>query len=458
MTLQRELRLNTFQMAAPSHNWAGLWRHPRDDQSSYNRLRYWTDLAQTAERGFLDGIFIADVFGIYDVYGGSPEAALRAGAQAPSADPVLAVSAMAHVTRHVGFGITANLTYEHPFQFARRFSTLDHLTQGRVGWNIVTGYLDSGARGMGLATSRAHDERYEAAEDFMAAVYKLWEGSWEDGAVVRDREAGIFSHPDRVHRIRHEGPYYTVDGRHLAEPSPQRTPVLYQAGTSSRGSSFAGRHAECVFLNGPNKAAAAKAVRGVREAAGAAGRDPHDILTFLGATLIVAPTAAEARDLRDEYRSYLDPAGQLALVSGWTGIDLAALDLDDPLPFVKTNAIQSTVKHLAGDAARPTRVRDLLDFTPAGARAPVIVGSPVEVVDELLAWVAETDVDGFNLVRTVMPESLDAIVDLVVPELQNRGAFKTAYGEGTLREKLFPGRSPRLGPTHEGARYRVGVP
>ncbi|MEE7493408.1 hypothetical protein MOTC310_24320 [Methylobacterium oryzae] len=205
------------------------------------------------------------------------------------------------------------------------------------------------------------------------------------------------------------------------------------------------------------KAAAAKAVRGIREAAQAAGRDPHDIQTFLGATLIVAPTGAEARDLRDEYRGYLDAAGQLALVSGWTGIDLAALGLDDPLPFVKTNAIQSTVKHLAGDAAQPTRVRDLLDFTPAGARAPVIVGSPVEVVDELLAWVAETDVDGFNLVRTVMPESLDAIVDLVVPELQNRGAFKTAYGEGTLREKLFPGRSSRLSRTHTGAGYRAGA-
>ncbi|MGC4244372.1 MAG: LLM class flavin-dependent oxidoreductase, partial [Herbaspirillum sp.] len=167
-------------MAAPSHNWAGLWRHPRDNQVHYQRLRYWTEMAQIAERGLLDSIFIADVFGIYDVYDGKRDAALSAGAQAPQSDPVLAVSAMALVTSHIGFGITSNLSYDHPFSFARRFSTLDHLTDGRVGWNIVTGYLDSGARGMGLTSSREHDERYDAADDYMTALYKLWEGSWED--------------------------------------------------------------------------------------------------------------------------------------------------------------------------------------------------------------------------------------------------------------------------------------
>jgi FMN-dependent oxidoreductase (nitrilotriacetate monooxygenase family) len=456
MTTRRELRLNAFQMAAPSHNWAGLWRHPRDNQADYAKLSWWTDLARTAERGFLDGLFIADVFGLYDVYAGNGDAALAAGAQAPNADPVLAVSAMAHVTRHLGFGITQNLTYDHPFQFARRFTTLDHLTDGRLGWNIVTGYLDSGARGMGLAVSRDHDERYEAAEDFMAAVYKLWEGSWEDDAVVRDR-VGVFTRPDKVHRIVHDGPYYKVDARHLSEPSPQRTPVLYQAGTSDRGVRFAGRHAESVFLNGPTKPAAATAVRRVRDAAREAGRDPYDVLTFLGATVIVAPTSAEARDLRDEYRAYIDAAGQLALVSGWTGIDLSGLSLDDALSFARTNAIRSTVESLTR-AARPTLVRDLLEFTPAGARAPVVVGSPVEVADELLSWVTETDVDGFNLVRTVMPESLDAVVDLLVPELQSRGAFKTAYRQGTLREKLFPARGARLPDSHPGAGFRPPAP
>ncbi|KAF1042754.1 LLM class flavin-dependent oxidoreductase [Xylophilus sp.] len=451
---QRELRLNTFQMAAPSHNWAGLWRHPRDNQADYTRLAYWTEMARTAERGLLDGIFVADVFGLYDVFGGDGDAALAAGAQAPQLDPTLAVSAMALVTEHIGFGITSSLTYDHPFAFARRFGTLDHLTGGRLGWNIVTGYLDSGARGMGAAAQRQHDERYDAAEDYLAALYQLWEGSWEDGAVLRDRAAGVFADPRKVHRVVHDGPYYRVDGRALTEPSPQRTPVLYQAGASGRGRVFAGRHAEASFLNGPTPQIAGQAVRALREAAQAAGRDPHDVLALLGATVIVAPTSAEARDLRDEYRRHLDPAGQLALVSGWTGIDLSQLGLDDELPFARSNAVQSTLENLTVQAARPARVRDLVDFSPAGARSAIFIGSPVEVADQIETWVEAADIDGFNLVRTVMPESLEAIVDLLVPELQNRGLFKTAYREGTLREKLFPGGGATLPASHPGACHR----
>jgi len=454
MAKARELRLNTFQMAAPSHNWAGLWRHPRDTQAAYNTLAYWTDLARTAERGLIDGIFIADVFGLYDVFAGSGDAALSAGAQAPNADPTIPISAMAYVTQHIGFGVTANLTYEHPFQFARRFSTLDHMTGGRIGWNIVTGYLDSGARGMGLDVARDHDERYDAAEDFMTAIYKLWEGSWEDGAVVRDRASGIFTHPEKVHRIVHDGPYYKVDGRALAEPSPQRTPVLYQAGTSARGRTFAGRHAEAVFLNGQTIPIAAKAVSALRDAAVAAGRAPRDILAFLGATVIVARTSSEARDLKEEYRRWIDTAGQLALVSGWTGVDLSGLGPDDVLEFQRSNAIRSTLENLTIKAQTLPKVRDLADFTPSGARAPIFVGTPSEVADDMLAWAEGADIDGFNLVRTVMPESLDAIVDLLIPELQSRGAFKTAYEEGPLRQKLFPGNGSRLPPRHPAAEFR----
>jgi len=451
---RRELRLNTFQMAAPSHNWAGLWKHPRDNQAQYHQLRYWADMARTAERGLLDGIFIADVFGIYDVYAGNADAALAAGAQSPQLDPTMLISAMALVTEHIGFGVTSSLSNDHPFSFARRFSTLDHLTHGRLGWNIVTGYLESGARGLGRDSLRDHDERYEVAEDFMAAIYQLWEGSWEAGAAVRDKDSGVFSHPERVHAVAHDGPYYRVHGRALAEPSPQRTPLLYQAGSSARGQQFAGRHAEACFINGPTPAAAAKSVKALRDSARDAGRDPYDLLALLGATVIVAPTNAEAQDLRDEYRRYLDSAGQLALVSGWTGMDLSRLGLDDVLPFAKTNAIQSTVEHLTRNTPQPPKVRDLLDFSPVGARAPVFIGSPADVADQMAHWVAESDIDGFNLVRTVMPESLDAIVDLLIPELQNRGMFKTRYAQGTLREKLFPAGGKLLPASHPGAAYR----
>ncbi|WP_188052185.1 LLM class flavin-dependent oxidoreductase [Aureimonas fodinaquatilis] len=434
--MAKELRINTFQMCAPIHNWAGLWRLPGDRAVDYNKLDYWTDMAQTAERGLLDAIFIADVFGVYDVYGGSPDAALRAGAQIPNMDPVVPVSAMAHVTRNIGFGITANLSFEHPFQMARRFSTLDHMTGGRIGWNIVTGYLESGARGMGRSVQTEHDARYDLAEDFMAAIYKLWESSWEEGAVVRDAEAGIFTDPARVHRITHNGPHFQVDGIHLSEPSPQRTPVLFQAGTSERGRQFAGRHAECVFINGPTQKIAAGAAGKLRDAAEAAGRSGNDLSLFLAANVIIAPTSAQARELHAEYSRHLDAAGQLALVSGWTGMDLSTLSPEDVVPFARTNAIQSTLENITAKAPRPVLAKDLVALTATGARAPFIYGTASEVADQLLEWAEATGVDGFNLARLSVPATLNSIVDQLVPELQARKRFKTAYADGTFRQKL----------------------
>ncbi|OZI71962.1 LLM class flavin-dependent oxidoreductase [Bordetella genomosp. 12] len=453
--MSKHIRLNAFHMNAPSHSWAGFWRHPRDRSVDHNRLDYWVDLAVTAERGLFDGVFLADVFGIYDVYGGDAATTLREGSQSPSHDPILTVPAMAHATTHIGFGVTANLTYEHPYQFARRFSTLDHLTQGRAGWNVVTGYLDSAARGMGLDKAREHDERYAAGEDFLEAAYKLWEGSWSGSAVIRDRSPrGAYIDPAQVRKIVHEGPYYRVNGFNLAEPSPQRTPLLYQAGASGRGKAFAGTHAECVFLEGQTPAIVAQAARDIRQHAVDAGRRADDVLLYLGATVLVAATSAEARALQEEYARYVGPVGQLALVSGWTGIDFSKLDPDEPLQFVKSNALQSTVENLTKRAGRAITPRDMARFDQIGGRGPFIVGSPVEVADQLIEWVDQTGVDGFNLRRLVVPESLTAFVDLVVPELQSRGRYATQYCPGTLREKLFPGRGPHLPASHPGARYR----
>ncbi|PLZ03915.1 N5,N10-methylene tetrahydromethanopterin reductase [Burkholderia sp. WAC0059] len=457
MSRPKELRFNAFNMTAPSHNWAGLWSHPRDASIDYHSPDYWTALARTAERGLLDGIFLADVFGVYDVYGNSAETALSTAAQLPNADPTLVVPLMAQVTTHLGFGITSNLTYEHPYQFARRFSTLDHLTKGRVGWNVVTGYLDSGARGMGLSQARRHDDRYAAAEDFMAAVYQLWEASWEDGAVVRDRQRGVFTDPRKVHRIVHDGPYYKVDGIHLAEPSPQRTPVIYQAGASKAGRSFAARHAEAIFVNGQTEAIIANTVRDIRRQAVSAGRDAADIKVFAGATVIVAETRDEAQALHAEYRRHVDVAGQLALLSGWTGVDFSKYGYDEAVEYVESNAIRSMLENFTVLSNEPIRVRDLAVLDRFGARSPFVVGSPDDVADELIRWANETDVDGFNLFRLVMPESLDAFVDLAVPALQARGAYKQQYGSGTLREKLFPDGAATLRATHPGAAYRPGA-
>ncbi|CAH2602416.1 Dimethyl-sulfide monooxygenase [Rhodovastum atsumiense] len=452
--MARHIRLNAFDMNCVGHIQHGLWTHPRDRSDEYNTLGYWQHLARTAERGLFDGIFLADILGVYDVYRGSADAAIRNAVQIPLNDPTLLVPAMAAVTQHLGFGVTANLTYEPPYLFARRMSTLDHLTGGRVGWNIVTGYLDSAARGLGLTVQPAHDSRYDVGDEYMEVVYKLWEGSWEADAVLRDRAARVFARPEKLHRIVHQGRHFTLDAVHLSEPSPQRTPVLYQAGSSTRGRIFAARHAECVFVSGQTRANTRGLVTDLRERAAGFGRDPAGITIFAGATVVVAPTGAEARDLLEEYRSYASVEGALAHFSSSTGVDFSRYDLDEPIQYRPTDANVSALEAITTRSAEPWTLRRLIDQMVLGSRTRPIVGSPVEVADELQAWVAETGVDGFNLSRTVTPESLEAFVDLVVPELQNRGVFKTEYAPGTLREKLQgPGRA-HLPAEHVGASFR----
>jgi len=450
--MTREILLYDFHMNTVGHQSPGLWTHPRDRSRDYNRLEPWIALAKTLERGLFDGLFLADVLGLYDVYGGTPEAALRHAVQVPVNDPLALVPAMAAATEHLGFGVTCTLSFEPPYPFARRMSTLDHLTGGRIGWNVVTGYLDSAARGMGEAKQQTHDRRYDMAEDYMAVVYKLWEGSWEDGAVRRDAAAGIFADPAKVHRVRHDGAFYRLDAIHLAEPSPQRTPVIYQAGASGRGRAFAAAHAECVFVNGPSQAVVAPYVADLRRRAAEAGRAPDELRILTLLTPIVGRDRAEAEAKHAEYRRYVNHEAALALFSGWTGIDCAAYALDDVLEAVETEAMRSAVETFTATAGRRWTIRDLAEHVAIGGRGPVVVGSPGEVADALEDWVEKTGIDGFNLAYAVTPETFEDFVDLVVPELQRRGRFKRAYRPGTLREKLFG--HPRLPPHHPAAQYR----
>mgnify|MGYP001157352198 FL=1 len=225
--MPREILLNAFNMNCVAHQSSGLWRHPRDQSREYTSLKHWQDLAQTLERGLFDGLFLADVSGVYDVYDGSPEAAIRAGMQIPSNDPFSIVPVMAASTEHLAFGITGSIPYEPPYAFARRMSTLDHLTVGRVAWNVVTGYLDSAAKGVGKLQQTEHDTRYDIAADYMELVYKLWEGSWEDDAVIYDKISGVFAEPDKVHEIVHEGKYFNLRAIHLCEPSVHRTALQF---------------------------------------------------------------------------------------------------------------------------------------------------------------------------------------------------------------------------------------
>lgn len=449
---KKKILLNAFNMNCIGHINHGFWTHPRDTSTQYKTLEYWTELAQLLERGLFDGLFIADIVGVYDVYQKSVDVTLKESIQLPVNDPLLLVSAMAAVTKNLGFGLTANLTYEAPYLFARRMSTLDHLTRGRVGWNIVTGYLDSAARAMGLTEQIEHDRRYDQADEYLEVLYKLWEGSWEDDAVIEDRQARVYTQPEKVHYVRHSGEFYQVEGYHLCEPSPQRTPVLFQAGSSERGLQFAGSNAECVFISAQNKPATREQVDKVRASAVAAGRNPDDIKVFMGLNVIVGPTEEAARAKYREYLNYASAEAGLAHFAASTGIDFADYELDEPIQHVKGNAIQSATKILKNNDW--TRQK-LLDQHALGGRYITLIGSPEQVADELESWIAETGLDGFNLTRIVTPESYEDFINLVIPELQRRGSYKTAYEHGTLREKLFEDGDARLPERHAGAAYRA---
>ena len=449
--MPREIRLNAFFMNCVVHQSPGGWRHPRDQTHRYTQMSYWVDLARTLERGCFDALFLADVLGAYDVYGGNADAALRGAVQIPVNDPVLLVPTLAYVTDHLGFGVTSILSYDQPYAFARRMSTLDHLTGGRVGWNVVTGYLDSAARAAGRAGQNRHDLRYEIADEFMDVVYKLWEGSWADDAVLRDKDRGVFADPARVRSIHHQGTHYQLEGPHLSEPSPQRTPVLFQAGSSPRGRSFAARHAECIFIAGNAKPEIRAMVAEIRRKAAEAGRDPAGITVFLSAVSVPGRTRTEAQDKLDDYRRFASIEGGLVLQSGWQGRDFSAVPPDSP---VEQGRRVSTEAHDRSDRAPDRRtVAELGLASTIGGGAPLLMGSPGEIADEMQSWVEEADIDGFNLTSVVAPESYVDFVDLVVPELQRRGALKGAYRPGTLREKF--GGGARLPASHPGARHRL---
>lgn len=450
--MKKQIRVNGIDMMCMGCT-PGIWRHPRDESGGYNTLKYWTDLARLLELGKFDCLFLADIFGVYDVYQGGPQPAFRHAVEFPVCDPMLTVPAMALVTEHLGFGVTGTLTYEPPFSFARRLSTLDHLTNGRFALNIVTGYLASAARAFGLKDQLTHDERYDRGDEFMEILYRLWEESWEDGSVLRDKQNGVFADATKIHRIEHHGRWFDLEAHHLCEPSPQRTPLLFQAGASQRGRDFAARHAECVFISGRNRKVVARTVTDLRRRAVLQGRDPAGLLIFTGLSVITDETDALAQAKLEDYRRHMDIEGNLTLISGYAGVDFSSYDLDVPLTHFKTDAIQTFVENAT--IADPTRVWTLRDLAlRAGIGAPHEVGSPQTIADAMEAWVEETGIDGFNLVYSITPGDFHDFVHLVVPELQRRGVYKTEYAPGTLREKLYgPGRA-RLDDTHPAAKFR----
>ncbi|MCW2783718.1 MAG: hypothetical protein JWP74_235 [Marmoricola sp.] len=455
MTSKR-IHFNAFDMTCVMHQSPGLWAHPEDRSVDYKKLSYWTDLAKLLEKGKFDGLFIADVLGIYDTYQGSGDASIRRGMQIPVHDPLMQVSAMAAVTEKLTFGITVSATYEQPYALARRFSTLDHLTEGRIAWNIVTSYLDGAARNLGHDRQISHDERYELAQEVVDICYQLWEGSWEDDAVLENRKTQLYADPAKVHPIEHEGKFFSVPGVHLSEPSPQRTPVIWQAGTSSAGRRFAAQNAEAVFTVAPNPQTLRTYVDDLRTEAESLGRDPRSLKIMTEICIVTAETDELAQAKYEEYLSWTDYEGALAFFSGVTGVDLSQLDPDKPLEYVDTDSARFALEIFSkADPTRTWTPHEVAKFIGIGAMGPVFVGSPSTVADELERWIDEADIDGFNLAYAVTPGTFEDFIELIVPELQQRGRYWDEYDESTTtREMLYGPGQKRVRDDHPAAQYR----
>ena len=442
----KRLLFNAFSMNCISHIHHGLWGRADTRQLDYTSLDTWIDLAKILENGMFDALFLADVVGVYDTYKSGPETSIREAMQIPVNDPTLLIPTMAHATENLCFAFTGSILAEHPYNFARRASTLDHLTGGRVAWNIVTSYLPSAARNLGFGELPRHDDRYDRGDDYLDVLYKLWEASWEDDAVVRDLEHGVYADPTKVHPINHVGPYYTVPGPHLCEPSPQRTPLLFQAGSSDRGRDFAAKHAECVFvLTGrPDEVAA-----DIRKRAARYGRGPDDIKICVAISLIVGGTEAEAKAKSDDLRQSLSLEGGLAHMSGHLGVDLADIDPDRPIADYDFNSVQGILKTFA--ALAPDKTWTFGDLARKQMAGQWLAGSPEQIADKLES-IAQGGADGFNLLYATTPGTFVDFIEGVAPILQQRGLMQTEYQPGPFRQKIFG--QPCLPDRHPGATFR----
>jgi FMN-dependent oxidoreductase (nitrilotriacetate monooxygenase family) len=361
---------------------------------------------------------------------------------------------MAAVTKRLGFGVTFSTTYEPPFAFARRMSTLDHLTRGRVGWNVVTSYLPNAAHNFGLDEEVPHDERYARADEYLDVLYKLWEGSWDDGAVVYDRERGIATDPSKVRYIHHEGERHRVAGPHIVHPSPQRTPVVFQATGSPAGIEFAGRHAEVVFTGGRTSEEFRRNVEGMRDAAERHGRRRDDIRFIAMAGIIVGRTQEEAEDKWRLYQQHQSLDGILAHSS--LPVDLTAFPRDITVreALRRAEVPAERVPYLPLDRT----VGEALDFVGNQWKDRfLVVGTAKTVADEIERWLDEDDLDGINLRQYHSFDTARDVAELVVPELRRRGRLpEEGSHPGTLRNRLF-GAGDRLPDRHIATRYRGGA-
>ncbi|OZC55524.1 LLM class flavin-dependent oxidoreductase [Rhodococcus sp. 06-621-2] len=447
--MKKPLRLSAFVMNTTSHVTHGAWRLPESELHNYNSLDHWVKLGRRLEDGIFDFIFFADVVGLWDEFQGSWKKFADSGVHIPSNDPSMIASAIAYGTEHLGIALTSSIMQDHPFNFARRMSTLDHASHGRIAWNIVTSAAVNPSKNFGLPGLTPHDERYRWADEYVEVVYKLWEGSWDEGALLQDKKSGIHADYNKIHKIHHNGPRYRVEGPHLSAPSPQRTPFLFQAGSSPVGRRFAARNAEGQFLLSGSPEAAGKLIDDTRRLLGEVGRAPEDLTFYQGLSFVIGSTEEEALRKEQELEDILEIDTLVAHFGGSIGLDLGDYDLDDPVGKIETQGTKSLVQWV--EESVEGRTATIADLGRLHGKMTRIVGTPDRIADELDRW-RDAGVGGINVQHATIPGSYDEFIDHVIPVLQQRGLARRSYSEGSVRRKLTG--SDRLPDSHPAARFR----
>lgn len=415
----------------------GAWRLPRSYRGmDFTQPSYWQHVARTLERGKFDMLFLSDSSNLHDNYKNSPEDAIRFAAQFPRHDPMPLVPICAGVTDRLGIAATVSTAYTHPFSLARHFATLDHLSNGRTGWNIVASAGKSEASNYGRNELLPHDDRYELADEFVELCCRLWE-SWEKDAVLMDRKSGEFADPRKVHRVEHVGKHFSCRGPLNVMRSPQVRPLLIQAGSSSRGLQFAAKHAEVQFAARGSAEGMKKYRKVLNEAMKLQGRTRADFKVMWGVNVIVDETLEGARAKQEALRSMVSMDGALALMSGHFNYDLSQLPPDEPIGSLQTDGIQGIVDMVTQDFGQEVTLRDAALRYGSGVGIVTVIGTPSMVADKLEELYDVAEGDGFNLLTQHLPGSIDDIVELLVPELQRRGRFRTEYNTRTLRGHFF---------------------
>jgi alkanesulfonate monooxygenase len=428
---------------------AASWRHPQAAADAGVNLRHFIDISRTAERGCFDFVFLADNAMVREA--ANPEALARSAQYIANFEPLTLIGALCAVVKRIGFVATASTSWNEPYNIARVFASLDHQSAGRVAWNIVTSSVDNEARNYGQAKMWDHGVRYERAREFTNVVRGLWD-SWADDAFVRDKASGIFFDPAKVRRLNHRGTHFTVEGPLNVARAPQGHPVLVQAGASDDGREFAAEFAEAVFTNPPTLEIAQAYYADVKARAARFGRGPGSIHLMPGISPIVGRTEAEAREQFDYLQSLVHPVVGLEMLTTLLGTDLSGYPLDGPLPELeRPRGGQSAFENWTGLAKRENlTIRQLIERTIGARGKSVVVGTPVQIADHMQTWFENGAADGFNVMPPYLPGALNDFVDLVIPELQSRGIFRTGYEGTTLRENLGlarPERTPDPAPS-----------